>query len=388
MFQNRNYIINIGQSFEIKYSNLLGENMKNIYGTIVISWVAMELISNSNLNIIAITSLLGVLWLFIIKQKYLDNIYSSLVFLVVILILSQFYLGFILLTGIVIFDFTYFRKYILSMLIFIFLAVLYVLSGKYLLMVHLIYSFFLGYVLGEKDYKAKNHFTLLAEERKLRYNLEQTQNQLIKSKEEIENLTKIRERNRIAHEIHDNVGHSIAGVIFQLEAAIRIINKDKEKTEDILKLCSQKLSEALELTRNTVYNMKTDKKFGIESIEEIIGDFKFCKVFFQHTGDFSDVPFFIIRILESNIMEFLTNASKYSKATDIKIRIDINKKNLRLFYKDNGIGCENIKASFGITGISDRVRSAGGTLSIDGKEGFLIVCNLPINNVEPEEELF
>jgi len=270
----------------------------------------------------------------------------------------------------------------------IFLAVIYVLSGKYILMFHLVYSFFLGYVLGVKDNNARNNFTLLDGERKLRYNLEQAQNKLIKSQVEIEHLTKIRERNRIAHEIHDNMGHSIAGVIFQLEAAIRIINKDKEKTEGILKLCSQRLSEALELTRNTVYNMKVDKKIGIDAIEKIISNFKFCKVAFSHTGDFSSVSFFIIQLLESNIMEILTNASKYSKATGIKISIDINKKNLRLYYKDNGIGCENIKASFGITGIRDRVRAAGGTLSIDGKEGFLIVCNLPINNMEPEEELF
>ena len=181
---------------------------------------------------------------------------------------------------------------------------------------------------------------------------------------------------------------NIAGVIFQLEAAIRIINKDKEKAEGILKLCSRKLSEALELTRNTVYNMKVDRKIGIDAIEKIISGFKFCKVSFLHTGDFNSVSLFIIKLLESNIMEFLTNASKYSKATDIKIKIDLNKKNLRIYYKDNGIGCKNIKASVGITGISDRVRAVGETLSIDGKDGFLIVCNLPINNVEPEEELF
>ena len=364
--------------------------MKHIYGAIVIVWVAVQLVinSNSNLNIIPIASLLGALWLFIIKEKYLDNIYSSLIFLVVILILVQFYSGFILLTGVVLFDFVYFKKYATGVLIAFFLVYLNTLSGNYLLTFHLIYSTYLGYVLGEKDDNSRNNFALLDEERRLRYNLELTQNQLIKSKAEIENLTKIRERNRIAHEIHDNMGHSIAGVIFQLEAAIRIINKDKEKTEGILKLCSQRLSEALELTRNTVYNMKVDKKIGIDAIEKIISNFKFCKVTFSHTGDFSSVSFFIIQLLESNIMEILTNASKYSKATGIKISIDINKKNLRLYYKDNGIGCENIKASFGITGIRDRVRAAGGTLSIDGKEGFLIVCNLPINNMEPEEELF
>jgi len=362
--------------------------MKYIYGALVITWVAIELVFNSNLNINAIASLLGALWLFILKEKYFDNMYSSLIFLLFIVILSQFYSGFILLTGIVLFDFIYFKKYRMTFLIFIFLISFFIVSRNYLLIFHLIYAIVLGYVLGEKDYNVKKHFELLDKERKLRYNLEQMQNQLIKSRLEIENLTKIRERNRIAHEIHDNIGHSIAGVIFQVEAAIRIINTDSEKTKGILKLCSKKLSETLELTHNTVYNMKVDKKVGITTIEKIINDFKFCKVYFEHTGDFSNVSFFIIKILESNIMEFLTNASKHSKATEIKIRIDITTKNLRLFYNDNGLGSENFKASFGITGIRNRVRDAGGTLSIDGKAGFLIVCNLPINSMEHEEELF
>ncbi|MBC8061633.1 MAG: sensor histidine kinase [Clostridiaceae bacterium] len=357
--------------------------MKHIYGALVIAWIAVELVFKSNSNITAIASLLGALWLFIIKEKYIDNIYSSIIFLMVILILSQFYPDFIVLTGIVLFDSAYFKKRTLGIVVFIIIGVIY--STNYPLLFHLIYSLFLGYVLGEKDFNSKNNFELLDKERKLRYNLEQTQNQLIKSKVEIEELTKIRERNRIAHELHDNMGHSIAGVIFQLEAALRIINKDKEKAEGILKLCSKKLSEALELTRDTVYNMKVDKKLGVDSIKKIISDFKFCPVVFEHTGDFSNVSFFIIQIMESNIMEFLTNASKYSQATEIEIRIDINAKNLRLFYKDNGIGCENIKANVGITGIRDRVRAAGGTISVDGKVGFLIVCNLPVNNEKREE---
>ncbi|MDW7675097.1 MAG: sensor histidine kinase, partial [Bacillota bacterium] len=97
-----------------------------------------------------------------------------------------------------------------------------------------------------------------------------------------------------------------------------------------------------------------------------------------------------VKILEAIIMESLTNAAKHSKAQGIHMKINIGKKHLRYYFKDDGIGCLHVSENLGISGMRDRIKNAGGTIAIDGSDGFLIVCHLPIINDEDyrEEEDF
>ncbi|MDW7674837.1 MAG: histidine kinase, partial [Bacillota bacterium] len=258
--------------------------MKHLYGGILITWVALELVLQPDTEVLSIAILLGLLCLFIVKEKFFDNKNSTIIYAVIVFALSQYNIKFMLLASILIFDLLYYRRYLLGALALFITFIISYESGYQNISLHLILALLLGYILGEKDNNEKNYMLLLDKERRLRYRLEETQNELINSRKEIEHLTEIRERNRIAHQIHDSVGHSIAGVIFQIEAARRILYTEKEKLEEILKLCSQKLAEALELTRNTVYNIKADKKMGLELLEKIINDFRFCPVKFEHSG--------------------------------------------------------------------------------------------------------
>lgn len=352
--------------------------MKQLYGWLIFAWIAFEQIIKLNQDFYSIASLLGALCLFIMKEKFFKVNSITVIYLFLVSALSFYNIDFILLSGIPIIDFAFRDKLPAAFLILSVLSLISIENGIYANIFFLVSAGLFGYMTGIKSRNESEHLSLLDEERRLRYNLERVQNELINSRNEIEQMTEIRERNRIAHEIHDNIGHGIAGVIFQLEGARRILKKDIEKAEDVLKLCSSKLSETLELTRNTVYNIKVDKRLGIDAIEKIIKDYRFCTVLFERNGDFSGVTMSNMKILEANVMECLTNASKYSKASEIHIQIDIGRKNIRFYYKDNGIGCSEIKENLGISGMRQRVRNVGGTISIDGNDGFLIVCTLPV----------
>lgn len=359
--------------------------MKYLYGLLLLLWVAVNIVIKTNIDIISIASLLGLLCLFIFKEKFLDRYYMSIIFLAIVLFLSRFNSEFIILSGVTILDFTYWKKYSLGIISLGMVISVGLQNNDYSYFINLITAALLGFVLGEKDRNERNHIFVLDEERRLRYRLEETQNELIKSRMEVEHLTEIRERNRIAHEIHDSIGHSIAGIIFQIEAARRIIHKDVDRLEEILKLSSQKLSETLQLTRDTVYNIKPAKKVGLETLERIVQEINFCNVTFEHTGDFNTVSVSNMNILEANIREALTNATKYSRAKNIHIKVDVGKRNIRFYYKDDGIGCSNILDNIGVEGMRDRAKNAGGTFAIDGRNGFLIVSNLPVGNGEDEE---
>jgi signal transduction histidine kinase len=221
-------------------------------------------------------------------------------------------------------------------------------------------------------------------ERRYRYELEDAKQRLLNSAKETAYIAEIRERNRIAREIHDSVGHSIAGILFQLQAAQKLTHKDKEKSDKLLQDSIERLSEALDVMRNTVHNIKPGNIMGLTYIESIIKNFNYCPVDFKHSGDFNSLPANVLETISSDIKEALTNAYKYSKAAAIDIKIDITEAAVRVYIKDNGEGCPNLKEGFGLLGIRERIKNLGGTVSFSGENGFVIVYVIPLGKDEGE----
>ncbi|HBG38890.1 MAG TPA: sensor histidine kinase, partial [Clostridiaceae bacterium] len=74
-------------------------------------------------------------------------------------------------------------------------------------------SMMYGYIMKLFNNREKTFKKSFDYERQLRYELESTKARLLNSEKEIEHITEIRERNRIARELHDNIGHSMAGIL-------------------------------------------------------------------------------------------------------------------------------------------------------------------------------
>lgn len=369
----------------MEYDGIGDRVMKYYYISIIYLWLIFTLMITVNIEYLEIIFILGSLALFILKERFFDNFFSSLLFLLIALLAVDINLNFLLLAAIPAFDSGFKKNYLLALFFAIPLTYYSYQLNSFIFLLPIALAALSGYIYGDKIKKEEKYIELLDKERRLRYQLEQTKNQLIHSKKEIKRLTEIRERNRIARQIHDSVGHSIAGVLFQLQAALKLFKKDEEKTESILKLCLEKLSEALELTRKTVYNIRDYHHDGLEAIKEIINKFEFCSVEFDFEGNMSNIPVDILEILLSNIKESLTNTAKYSEADKVNINIKVNNRVVRLYYKDNGRGCEQIVESMGLTGMRERVSNAGGNISIDGSDGFLIVCNIPFEREITDE---
>ncbi|MCX8128726.1 MAG: sensor histidine kinase [Clostridia bacterium] len=234
-----------------------------------------------------------------------------------------------------------------------------------------------AYVIQYSEVKEKKYKAILDEERRLRYELETAKMKLLNSTRDIAYLAEVRERNRIARDIHDNIGHSIAGILIQLQAAYKLFDRDGQKSKGIMKKSIDSLAEAVTLLRDTVHNIKPREILGAEYIKSIIDEFGFCPIDFQFSGDFGSISPNYMEILATNIKEALTNASKHSKASSVNIKIDINEKFVRLYIKDNGVGCSKMKEGLGISGMKERAANVGGTISLDSSDGFMIVCLMP-----------
>lgn len=361
--------------------------MRYIIKGLVITFVGYEVFTKASINYIEIILLLLVVSATLLiyelgrKWQYLLMAVESVLVVYGCLVLGFSYE----LMGIILFDIIYLKFNIL----FILLEGALLLFREDIPLSHLMLVLGLictaAYILRQNAERSLYYRSILDDERRMRYDLETVKNELVRSNEEIERLTQVKERNRIARDLHDTIGHSLAGVLIQLQAALKIFERDPLKTQSILEICIEKLQSALENVRNTVHNMYHFEKMGIDKIHEIITSYKFCKVDVTYTGDFSTVPNQYLETFTYILKEALTNTAKHSSASKMDINLSVNEKILRLEMYDNGNGFKTIKESLGIRGMKDRVISVKGLLSIDGSQGTRIVCTIPLFKEQKDE---
>ncbi len=241
----------------------------------------------------------------------------------------------------------------------------------------LILSTLSGYLNYRLIQKEKSFQEIYDRERRSRYSLEEARAKLMNSAREEVHLAEARERNRIARDIHDHIGHNLAGILLQLQVMKKVQAKDPEQAQKLLAQSINGLAEAVEIMRDTVHNIKPKEVMNLDYIKKIIANFKYCQVDFKHYGDILSLSADYTGIISSILKEALTNINRHSNATLVKIELDIREKIVRLHITDNGQGCDSVREGMGISGMKERVHNAGGSLTINAKDGFSIVCVLP-----------
>ncbi|SDZ21181.1 Signal transduction histidine kinase [Proteiniborus ethanoligenes] len=360
--------------------------MHYIFKLLILIYTIFKMSISYEISPTEIIILLVVISFDIYREKYNKHealdIIIALIEATLIAVGARYNSLFIILLAIGAYDFIRVRIYflIIPILLFGFFTLGLNQFGDFSLLIVL--SCFFSFVTTSLKEKETNYKESYDRERQYRYDLEQSRIKLINMSKEIVYITEVKERNRIAREIHDTVGHKIAGVLLQLQASFKLRTKDNEKSDKLLKDSIENLSDTLIVLRNTVHNIKPKDKVGIEYIKEIIHNFSFCTVDFSYKGDFNNISPNNLEVISLSIKEALTNASKHSQADKIIISIDVYEKFIRLFIKDNGTGCENIKEGLGISGMRERLTNIGGSISIDSRDGFMIVAIIPIENIQ------
>lgn len=360
--------------------------MNYIFKTFFLVYMIFKMSISGQVAPIDVIIILIVISSSIFKERYINSSIISVIIAVfeimIIALGAKHNLLFMILFAIVAYDFVRIRIY--------FLVIFTLLLGYYSLDLSRFIDFsllialscFFAYVSTSLKVKERNYKESYDKERKYRYELEQSRVKLINMSKEIAHITEIRERNRIAREIHDTVGHRIAGILLQLQASLKLRTKDDKISDRLLQESIENLSNTLVVLRDTVHNIKPKEKTGIEYIKQIIADFSFCHVDFSFKGDFNNISAANMEIISHSIEEALTNVMKHSKADNVTINIELYNKFIRLFIKDNGVGCEKITEGLGISGMKERLNNIGGSISISAKNGFMIVAIIPRENAQ------
>lgn len=187
----------------------------------------------------------------------------------------------------------------------------------------------------------------------------------------IENQATLQERNRIAREIHDSVGHYLTAQSIQLENTALFLDRDRDKAASHLAKARQLGKEALANIRSSVATLRKDstQKRSLEAtIEELITNFETNTdvAIVWEINLLSTITTEVSTALYRIVQEALTNIAKHSQATKVNLRLEETADKILLSIKDNGCGFNknDNTTGFGLQGMEERTAALQGKLAI------------------------
>ena len=234
--------------------------------------------------------------------------------------------------------------------------------------------------------------------RKLNERLNQANDQLRDYAINMERMTQMRERNRLAREIHDTLGHTLTGIIMGADAGLALFDVAPEESRKRIEIVAQSARNGLTDVRRSIKALRPDalERTSLpQALEELVENFRLTTsaqiAYFQDTEELQldqDEEDALYRVVQ----EGLTNAVRHGKSDRIEIRITRNEDVVAVVVRDNGTGCGEPEEGFGLRHMRERLEMLGGTMSYgnlsrdaeDGYTGFFIVVRLPVRNRKGE----
>lgn len=239
----------------------------------------------------------------------------------------------------------------------------------------------------EKLYESK----ILANE--LYDKLRISEEELKESKEELENclesieeITLLKERNRISREIHDSVGHALTTAMIQLSAMETIGKTESKVLSEMAGNLREFINESFQDVKRAVRELRSDEYDNVQGpirIQEV------CKNFERLTGvkvkvTLSKGEWNLSTKQVSNLLritqEILSNSLRHGKANMVNVIMNFDKDDFVISFKDNGAGTEKIEEKgVGLKSIRERISELNGTVFFKSKinEGFFTKIIIP-----------
>ncbi|NLX82231.1 MAG: hypothetical protein GXZ04_00210 [Clostridiales bacterium] len=188
-------------------------------------------------------------------------------------------------------------------------------------------------------------------------------------------LAVMQERNRIARDIHDHVGHVLSRGILQARA-LGLSLKNPRQQQD-MKALQDTLNSGMTAIRASVHNMPQDFLALDAEIKGLLDDFTFCPVRYTNSNG-SQWPLKQKYAAIAVIKEALSNIMKHSNATLASITLSELRDSRLLLIQDNGTQpSNNHHSGLGLYAMEERVRGLGGSLRVTRDKGFRILITLP-----------
>jgi two-component system, NarL family, sensor histidine kinase DesK len=199
---------------------------------------------------------------------------------------------------------------------------------------------------------------------------------LRKANEEIEHLAKVAERERIARDLHDVLGHTLSVITLKSELAGKLIDRDPQRAAREIREVEETSRQALSDVRDAIRGYRSQGLLAelarAKSTLETAGLTVECDA-----AASVNIPAMQESILSLAVREAVTNIVRHAHARTCRMRLEQQNGSCRLQISDDGRGCNGNEGN-GLRGMRERVEMVGGTLQRIGESGTTVTITLPL----------
>jgi two-component system sensor histidine kinase DesK len=210
-----------------------------------------------------------------------------------------------------------------------------------------------------------------------------TNRKLIRAQEEIEHLAKVAERERIARDLHDVLGHTLSVIILKSELAGKLMDRDPERAGNEIREVEQISRQALSEVRDAIRGYRA---------QGLSAELALAKATLETAGvsvkcEAAKVvlPALHEGVLSMAIREAVTNVVRHAHARTCSLRLDQRNGSCRLEIEDDGRGGLHSEGN-GLRGMRERVEMLGGTLNHASEAGTRLTITLPLKEFTQKAE--
>jgi two-component system sensor histidine kinase DesK len=198
---------------------------------------------------------------------------------------------------------------------------------------------------------------------------------LRRADEEIEHLAKVAERERIARDLHDLLGHTLSLITLKAELARKLVDRDPQRAKQEMLDVEQTSRAALADVREAISGYRGD---GLAA--ELIRARKTLETAgIVVESEFAALPLTPAQetVLALALREAVTNVVRHAQARQCSVRLERDENQCKLEIADNGRGVDNPEGN-GLRGMRERLEAVGGSLQRQTKAGTRLVIHLPL----------
>ena len=229
-----------------------------------------------------------------------------------------------------------------------------------------VFALLLGNIITEEA-KSKEQANQLLDD------LTKSHQQLEASMAQVADLAATEERNRMARDIHDGLGHYLAAINVQLEMVIKLYEQQPALAKEAAVQAKAATQAALNDVRESVSTLREGgERFQLRSaLDTLVNQLETDDLKIDHeiVGDEESCPQPVLLTLYRAAQEGLTNVIKHASATEVTVTIQTLPDHATLYIEDNGVGFDGDSlengAGYGLQGIRERAALVQGQMTLE-----------------------
>jgi two-component system sensor histidine kinase DesK len=206
---------------------------------------------------------------------------------------------------------------------------------------------------------------------------------LRKANDEIEHLAKVAERERIARDLHDVLGHTLSVIILKSELAGKLMDRDPQRAGNEIREVEQISRQALSEVRDTIRGYRSQ---GLEAeLARAKSTLETAGVAVKFEAARVVLPALQESVLSMAVREAVTNVVRHAHARTCTLRLEQRNGSCHLAIEDDGRGGFENEGN-GLRGMRERVEMLGGSLTRNSQVGTRLTITVPLKEVTPKSE--